>query len=355
MNSLVLLRMTQALRTHRSRLLIGCPPSEFSAYIWRGLILLWGELMNTIGVAVYSLAIAKSRARKLELLGKFDGKNDLLAEILAILEKASVKTHDVNGAAKKFRIRDLKSAKRKIEGILEVGNFGYGSSLRDIRTGDENYKRKVSDAEMIPLYFSIWLPADETRGILALQYFGEVGGKSGLQDLIETSIHKKFDEFTLRIRKLVSEKFIKNAIETKHVAKLRFIQKGIPKDIADAYGDGAHDPDTGACAEFIIKVGKKESFAKKVRTRLVEAMSGERSVSDILELEGFEYHEVRAEVDIGGRMRTIRLGRVDGMSPRIDVTEDIETDADGHPKRPSIASACNEIIEEFAAQLQAQD
>lgn len=306
--------------------------------------------MNSIGVSLYSIALAKRNSQKYLDLGSFENGKDLFKELGVILKAVAKKPLDVTGSSRKIRIVSAKEVKRSVDGLLEIGHFGYGSSLRDVKTGNENYRRKISDAEMIPLYYCMWIPKSGTRGVLALQYFGEVGAKSCFQELLTSRFEKKYKDYSLRIRKLVSEAVIRKALEKAPIAKLRFIQHGVAKDIADAYAGNRLDPKT-AHVELVIKVKKTVSIGQGARDRIMQVLQGKRKLDSVLELDGFEYQELKAEVELAGRIRTIRIGKPDGMTSKIDVTDSVEVDADGHPKKASITKVCAGLIADFAKLL----
>ena len=81
------------------------------------------------------------------------------------------------------------------------------------------------------------------------------------------------------------------------LTKIRFIRYSLPSDLADAYDTGGHSEIEGT-AEIVIRPSRGQSLPLKNRIR--DALEGRREIREMVELTGYEYDNVKVEIDVRG-------------------------------------------------------
>lgn len=84
---------------------------------------------------------------------------------------------------------------------------------------------------------------------------------------------------------------------------------------------------------------------------MTAALKGESDLSQVAELAGFDFDQVKVKVDVDGRSRTMDLSNPEGIRAQYDVTAEIDLDDTGHPDFDSIDAAARDILEELHEQL----
>lgn len=243
---------------------------------------------------------------------------------------------------------DLAKKGRTLDGRVEVGESGFAASIKDVATGKENYRQKVNEAAMIPLYYRFWIPKGQRYGFAAFQHFGDAGCKTALETIISSYFLDKYKDYTLRIRQRIPSAYADTVIKTAGIKELRFIQFGVNKDIADMYGGASISPGT-ANVEVRIVAQKKSTINP---TKLIrDAIMGDGSKQKGFELENFQSNDLRITVNFKGKDRVLRVGTLLKMNSRIEVTELVEIGSDGHPSRKSVAEACEALIIQVAKDM----
>lgn len=70
-----------------------------------------------------------------------------------------------------------------------------------------------------------------------------------------------------------------------------------------------------------------------------------------MELKNWDFDAIKISVEINGRTRIIDLGNTGRVSPNIDITDEIEKNASGHPDPDSFNELASEFLNDFLKQL----
>ncbi len=296
-------------------------------------------MAKIITVSLYVLRVnVKGNTKNSVKLNKIDGAIDLFETFKGMFAELHGKFVAPEEATRQLLITNaitVDDAARTLDGIVEVGSSGYGSEFFNLKSKKSTYKRKVNDAEMIPLHVRIWIPKGETFGVIALQNFGEVGCKTLLTNLILAEFDKITDKSVLRFREIIPKDAYDELVGDKKITKIRLIHHGVPNDIADKYGGVALDPTLGRLELSISsKRGSElgaEGFVKKMFKR------GSFATAGIIELDDFEPHEMKLEVkDENDRKQVISFTDMIKSHSRIDVSNQVALNEEGHSKLESI-------------------
>src|SRR5436190_13706464 len=129
--------------------------------------------MREIAIATYTVEIGRKHSPKRERLDDFDG-NDALKLFDDFLRTVQAPINDQENETL-LKVRDYDVDGRVISGIIETGEYGYGSDLLDVKTHKRVFRRLPNQAEMLPFFFELFLPSSRNQGLLALQRFGNFG------------------------------------------------------------------------------------------------------------------------------------------------------------------------------------
>ncbi len=129
------------------------------------------------------------------------------------------------------------------------------------------------------------------------------------------------------------------------IARVTFIRKSIPKDIADSLEDDVKESD--AQAEYHILPKKSGNKLIRLRESLRNFMIGRTTISEVATLKGFEHQNIILKIEKGKQVKTINLSNLEAINPSYDLTNQVETELNGHPKYRSIYSAARNLSGEL--------
>lgn len=305
-------------------------------------------MANSISVTTYTMRIGKKGKTDTENVSNFDGGKDLLDIIFNVLKEAQNLSVELQTTVKKFAVsNDLQKHDRVIDTIVEVGAHGYTAALRDVKSNEVSYNRKTTDAEMLPLYVRFFVPKGQKYAIFAVQNFSEIGCKTPISELLMDYFDKNHADYSLRIRNAVPSGVIEGMLKNGLVKELRFVNHGIPKDIAEKVG-ATNISQTST--EMQISLKAKRGFDAGFSSYVQGIFSGNND-SSLLELDNFETNNFKVIVDVGGRNKTLTYKKFVRVNSRVEVSGDVELGIDGHPIRTSIENICSAIIMRIDADI----
>ena len=294
-------------------------------------------------LAAYSINVWNFEEREREIISDFDDEEDLFELLLELLSSLQVKaSHDKNNR-QLLTVETLKIDKdsRTLCGIIETGEYGSESKLRDVDTQKVVYKKKIKEAAMLPFYFLFDLPEGSEDGILVLQRTGMFGIRKILAAVMDFWFDAKFPDYGLRLRPLAEpgdlEKYKEGQVET-----VRFIGYDIPGDIADALNTANKKFD--GHVELVI-TARRGSFLN-VKDRIRRFFNKEVELNKFIALKEtkFKYQDVKLKTKVGRSRRTVSLGALKLLRSYYDITDDVTVDgATGHPAFDSIDELARDL------------
>lgn len=255
-------------------------------------------------------------------------------------------SHD-STAQKLLRVSRYSPGPRMMSGIIETGEYGYESELYDIQSGVVAHHRTVNEAEMLPFYFLAHLPNQSDEGILLLQRFQQFGIKTIFTNYFEQYFEAHYPDVSIKIYPLVPQDLISEYLRDGRVIKIRFIKFNIPSDLADFVAHG-HSEEGGEI-EFTIKAKRRGHL--DIVDRVSEFLQGRREVTSLYELRDFEYDNVKIEVDIRGRRRTIDLSHLERLNSYFDISDEVQIGDNGHPVYDSIHSIASTLLSDLSSAI----
>ena len=238
------------------------------------------------------------------------------------------------------------SSVRTIHGSVRYGTTGFESKLVDSKTKAENYLRKVTDVEEIPLYFQFWIPADENFGLLAFQSFQGRSCIFHVQDAARKYIEEKAIGYTLNFRKLMPYQIGDDRFLNAPLKELRFVKKSVPNDIADRYLHGMDAKEVDF--EVVLKAKRRKSLG--LFKDIAKVMPADKGVTVIM-ADGVGFDAVKAGIDVGGKRRVVGLFGSGEDAGVIEVTDKVPRGRNGHPSFDDLTNEVDELMEFFFASI----
>ncbi|HBU99186.1 MAG TPA: hypothetical protein DEF21_14965 [Thalassospira lucentensis] len=289
--------------------------------------------MNAIGIRLYKLTIHAGEKR--DEIDFSDGTVNVLSLVNGFLNQRK----DVNNNDEKQRswfVEQHTVDGRFIRGVIKYGNYGFESDLVDRNTKESQYRRKSTDIEQIPLYFSFWIPENGSFGIIAFQSFQ---GKSCINIVssdLTNYFSNRFHESKMLVRKVMPATGDASLLE-QPVKKLIWMKKNQSADTADELRNLPIDL-------FDIEM----SFTAKRRGRfgllkdVLEELDGTSQRSTFV-YQGVEFEQGCAVVRVGNRPQRVGVFGFHSNAGVIDITHQVDLAA-GHPTYDSIVPVVDQLI-----------
>ena len=251
--------------------------------------------------------------------------------------------------SKKMRVMDVVKWEfrgRIVSGIIRTGDYGYESDINEVETHETSYRKRKSEAEMLPFYFRLVIPKFSNEAVIVLQRFKNMGVKTVLEnDLRQYLRHiQELMPYRLEINPLVPTEFLKVLTQVGLPVKLRFVKFRPKKDVADRMADVNEETDIQTEFHVIAKRGK--SF--KLRETVKKVITGGAELAELKRSPGEggnapDFDTVKIEFKLGRSNVTLDLSAVDKVLPYYDIS-DVETGADGHPQWEAINQKATDLM-----------
>ncbi|MDF5734538.1 MULTISPECIES: hypothetical protein [unclassified Nostoc] len=278
-------------------------------------------------------------------LNCFNGHDDLLTVMSIFIQKLTInRKNDTYNIY--MKASNIQEEGRSISGLIESGIYGISSNLRDVDTDSITYKKKKSDAEVLPFYFLIYIPKDTNEGILLLQRTGKYGIRTHFGIFLDKYFSDKFPGFAVEINTLVQEEIIKRILYGGTIKKVRCVKYQAPIDRVDGLDEGhqeiPYNMEIVLSANKIPFMGKIQNF-----------FNSTSSVKSLIELRdfNFDYDTVKVDVDLDGSLRTFDLGCLQRARAYYDISDQVVIDSDDYPTLQSIQTITKIYLKEVINQM----
>jgi hypothetical protein len=245
---------------------------------------------------------------------------------------------------KLLRVSEYKERDRMLEGIIETGEYGYESNLYDLKERRVSYNRRAYEAEMLPFYFLLHIPTGADEGILVLQRFKQYGIRKIFAEAFRAFFDEKCPDCRVAISPLVPEELVKQLVRKGRITKIRFVRFGIPDDLADAYDKGGQ-VEEGGRLELVVAAKRKGHIP--IRHRLDQFLGNRRELTKLVELQHFDYENVKLEVSFEGTHRTVDLSNLHRLRAYYDVSSRVTFGSGGHPTFESVSGLGLDLLHDL--------
>jgi hypothetical protein len=252
----------------------------------------------------------------------------------------------------KIKRLEIDAKERLVSGILETGEYGYESELVNFKTKQITHHREEEEAEVLPFYFLFYLPKDKNCGVILLQRFAQYGIREAMENALRLQIDKSEKKITLRINQLVPREYVQDYLKKGRLLSVSFTQFKVRRDFADQWAHGSKEEDYGR-TEFVIHA-KRKGFLP-LSKKLKEVISGDREISKMIEIKNFDYDAVKIQVDLEGKLRTIKLDKLDKIRAYYDIDQEVKIGKNGHPEYKTIDDFSKKLLRALIKRMEGED
>lgn len=225
--------------------------------------------------------------------------------------------------------------------VLEVGEAGVRSQLRK---GETLVDRLPEDAEVLRAFALFHVPPGARRGNVVIH---QPHGR-GIKGLLLRALKARFNEvfpprnLALEIAPAVPAEELRRLYEQGAVQRIRLTRHQTPADGFNELGDYAAPEEVGAVETHIVS---SRGGALHRRGPRLEQVVDRTVDGDLLIFEGVTYDEMRVDLDIGDRRKTIVVHpELSSGNLSYDVTGELEY-VEGDPTRDSLRAAARRLLE----------
>lgn len=285
-------------------------------------------------IAPYSVTLVDERQQQTDLWS-LPGKKNLHAVLLDYYTK-ELKTYTPMGGNKLFRAAGLfRGSPTTVAGLYETGEHGTESPLYDVKQKRISHRKQRTEADMLPFYFLFVLPKSDVtarrqRGILLLGRHKNFGVRTITIPHLKHYVEGNFPGLSLQIQRIVPATLAHSLAEQGALKAIRLQKSRFPTTLEGLLTE--EDKKNFQSIEIVVKAKRKGAFPSI--SRFAELLSGRGSMQSFYVSDDLQCDNIKLDVEVGGRMRRIDIGRQRVMS-NVDITDDIEIDATGHPTAES--------------------
>jgi hypothetical protein len=307
--------------------------------------------MKSIMLAVYGVRVKAAHTRRdFEVLDSFSEKGSDLFEVLCdILQARKAQVYRKQDTQQVLQVGKVNASKRHIEGLVQIGQYGSESEIRNLDHWTEvAYKKLVRDVDLQPFYFLFDIPEGKNLGLLLVQRTGVEGVQAVLDEALHESFVGDYPDHRLKMAQLVPDKLLRQLqSEDTKLTEIKFIRHDIARDITTVLGPAGTEQTAGTM-ELIVRP-KQPVIARAFR----QFVDRNRGTGSILELEEtrFQYDNVKIKVEIDGKERTMDLADPKKIRATFDITADVKFSPTGHPTFKSISDVAMELLEDLKGEL----
>lgn len=304
-----------------------------------------------ISLVIYALSIFGKSNQRLKLNNIDEGKTFLECIEKYVCQNIRLYTNDTNQDTL-FQFEQVSQEKTLnsvgqeeysiLYGRVKTGEYGIESELVDIKSGQIT-NRSVDQADMMPFGFCIAVPAgDVNSGVIILQTMGVYGMKTTLQRHLQKCLADISPDLQLVMRAIAPKEYIDRYFKKGILKKIRMIRYEIPEDESDKMG-----------INYGVKQTKEEriihrplGFMERKKREFQEWFSGQRSYTEIMEIEGFEYDDLKLEFSLENTNKTFNLADMNSLVVNEDITKKVRQKG-GHPVYDSLKPIMRETAIEY--------
>lgn len=229
-------------------------------------------------------------------------------------------------------------------GRLQTGEYGFTSELVDTNSSAISHERTAKEAEMIPFYFGFFAPKQADWCVLILQRFKNLGIHDFLVHKLQMDFGKAFPGLRLVVDRLVPSTLAKALLGGAEVKTLRLVSHKMPKAVEDALNQYDFEKHVST-TEIVIKAKRRGALPKI--SEFMEVLDGKKNLAEVVTMPDWNYDSLKLELEIGGRRRMVDIGKPYKVTPDVDITEDVQEGADGHPVWKDIVDVAADLAEDY--------
>ena len=227
-----------------------------------------------------------------------------------------------------------------IYGTIKSGNYGERTEIINVETGNVEHNKGDNEADVLPYGFAIAVAAGEmNQGIVIVQSFAGIDMKRILHQRISAYVERIGNEYRVDMKPIVPQQILDDYFEGGVLKSIRFIQNMIPEEESDRFGLNRNVGNMSKEVKFKNPVG----FIVNNRLRIDMWRRGEIRCDRVVEVDDFEYDDLKLDFKIGKSIKTIKMSDMENLKLSIDITDDVQT-IGGIPRYDNLKLHIKDVI-----------
>lgn len=304
--------------------------------------------MKKVGLSVYRFYVKNGEDEKMELHNIENNNvleylyNSIHADQYAYFREAkSEKAYCFNQIEIEEEMNeDNREIYSSIYGTIKSGHYGERTEIINIETGNIEHNKEDNEADVLPYGFAVAVAAGEMdQGIVVIQSFAGIDTKRILHQRISNYIERIRNEYRVEMKPLVPQQILDNYFEGGTLKSIRFIQNIIPEEESDRFGLNRNVGNMSKEIKFRNPVG----FLVNNALRIDLWRRGQIGYDRVVEIDDFEYDELKLDFKIGNSTKTIKMSDIENLKLSIDITDDVKT-VGGIPRFDNLKLQIKDVI-----------
>lgn len=239
----------------------------------------------------------------------------------------------------------------RFTGTFESGEYGISSDIVDVESGTVVYHREPTEADVLPFHFTLAIPYEETNTfIIIFQNISSNGVKSVFYSSFKSYIRSIYNgPLKIDIGSLMPREYLNRILDQGTFNKVRLISHHFPQDISERFGlnRGANVVNEGYIETQFIKGRSFAGTVGNIARSIINVFTTNGNITEIQELNGYDYDNIKIEVSIGGRSKTLNFNRMSNLNLTEDITDYLTDTDSGLPIPQEVYSALEEKLAEY--------
>lgn len=285
--------------------------------------------MKKVGLSVYSFCVKNREDERMEL---HNLENDNALQYLYRLIAADRNVYFKEARSEKAYCFDEIQMETEcdeedreiytaIYGTIKSGNYGERTEIINVETGNVAHNKGDNEADVLPYGFAIAVAAGEmNQGIAIVQSFAGIDMKRILHQRISAYVERIGNEYRVDMKPIVPQQILDDYFEGGVLKSIRFIQNIIPEEESDRFGLNRNVGNMSKEIKFKNPVG----FIVNNRLRIDMWRRGEIRCDRVVEVDDFEYDDLKLDFKIGKSIKTIKMSDMENLKLSIDITDDVQ-------------------------------
>lgn len=308
--------------------------------------------MNKILLSTYVVKVLDNN-NNVQILSRFNGNDDFLRTFENYLNTifANIRAESDSSETTTLHLTlesppTIDNINRRIFGYFSSGVSGDEYQIRDLETQDNLLDVERNHAAFRNLFFYMQIPNGSNVGALILQRKAKYGIKTIFKRTINRYIKEQgYQIYKVEVNNILHGRVYRRMIEQGNLRKVELIKKRIPSTIEQYYENNGNPIEIPGTLRTSMSSGTSLPLAyRNLVDRLFRNPNQER-----VEINGIdeEFDEIEFELELNGKKKTFYIANKQRIQPDIDVTSQLQFDADETPTIESLILQCEELVQDI--------
>lgn len=240
----------------------------------------------------------------------------------------------------------------QLRGAFKSGEYGLESEIIDTASGEVVFEKKENYADVLPFNFALGIPKGANdKAVILLQSISNYGIKTVFESSFKKYIAEVLNKpIRISLGTLIPQEYLDRILKSASFNKVRLIKYTMPDDVCDKFGinKGVLNKDCGYL-ETVFNRGrsKNDGLIKALSTHILSSYQKNTSLYQLVELNNYEYDNIKIEVAFGNRIKTLSMNNLNSLNITEDITDEVHINEGGLPNNNSVQEILIERLEEY--------